>query len=66
MLMTAVRGFSDCHFYTLALLTNISKACFISLFLRLQMKGFSMGLTTAYKMEEIMSLSLESHDEEKK
>ena len=33
VLMTAVRGFSDCHFKKLALLTNDSKAYFMSLFL---------------------------------
>ena len=64
--MTAIRGFRDCHFKKLALLTNISKACFMSLFLGLWMKGFSMGVATAYMTEVIMSLSLESHDEEKK
>ena len=64
--MTAIRGFSDCHFKKLALLTNTLKDCFMSLFLRLQMKRFSKGVTTPYMMEAIMSLSLESHDEEKK
>ena len=30
------------------------------------MKGFSMGVTTAYTTEAVMSLSLESQDEENK
>ena len=30
------------------------------------MNGFSMGVITTYTMEAVMSLSLESHDEEKK
>ena len=35
----------------------------MSLFLRLQMKGFSMGVTTVYISEEIMSVSLDLPDE---
>ena len=66
MLLTAIRGFSDYNFKKLALFTNISRACFMSLFLRLDMKVFSKGVTTAYTTDLIMTLSLESNDEDKK
>lgn len=65
VLMIAIRGFSDYHFKKLSLLTNNSKACFMSLILSMEMKGFSMGTTTAYTTEAVVSLSSVSHDEEK-
>ena len=64
VLLSAISGFSDFHLNKLTLLTNISKACFISVFLRLYMNGFNMGVTTVYITEAMMSL--ESHDEDKK
>ena len=46
-------------------LKRIARANFISLFLRLYIRSFNMGVTAVYIREAFMVLSLESLSEEK-